>query len=53
MDEDAGKIYKCQKCKDTGIVAEQDGSCHVCFICLAEGRLDQHSKNVPDSKIRL
>lgn len=45
--------WKCQKCQDTGIIKEPNGTCHVCYDCLIEGRLDQHSKNVPDSKIKL
>ena len=45
--------YKCSKCKDTGIVKEKDGSCHTCWDCLREGRLDCHSKDLPDAHIRL
>ncbi len=48
----AGK-FKCEECQDTGIVKEADGSCHTCWACLTEGRLDCHSKNLPDVKIRL
>ncbi len=45
--------FECEKCKDTGIVKEADGSCHTCWDCLREGRLDCHSKNLPDAKIKL
>ncbi len=44
---------KCPKCKGTGMVKEKDGTVHVCWDCLKEGRLDVHSKNLPDHKIRL
>jgi len=40
---------ECQKCHDTGIVKESDGTCHTCWDCLAEGKLNQHSKELPDS----
>ena len=43
----------CKKCNGTGIVKEKDGSVHVCWDCLQAGRLDVHSKNIPDHKIRL
>ncbi|GBE19658.1 hypothetical protein BMS3Abin17_00383 [archaeon BMS3Abin17] len=43
----------CPKCKDTGIVKDEDGTAHVCWDCLRDGRLDVHSKDVPDSKIKL
>ena len=45
--------YKCPKCKDTGIVKESDGSCHTCWDCLKSGRLDCHSTDLPDVKIKL
>jgi len=48
MDEEV-----CQKCKGTGIVKEKDGSIHVCWDCLREGRLDVHSKNVKDSGLKI
>ena len=50
---DFEKKYICQKCKDTGIVKEADGSCHTCWDCLKEGRLDAHSKKLPDTNIKL
>ena len=45
--------YLCQDCKNTGIVKEKDGSVHTCWKCLQEGRLDAHSKKLPDTKIVL
>ena len=44
---------KCPKCKGTGMVKEKDGTVHVCWDCLKAGRLDVHSKSLPDHKIRL
>jgi len=44
---------KCPKCHDTGIVKEKDRSVHVCYDCLAAGRLDVHSKNLKENNIRL
>ena len=43
----------CSKCNNTGIVKEEDGSVHVCWECLQAGRLDVHSKNLPDTNINL
>ena len=45
--------YICDKCKDTGMIREKNGTIHVCFDCLSEGRLDVHSKNVKDSGIQV
>ena len=45
--------YICQKCQDTGIVREKSGQVHVCFDCLQSGKLDVHSKKVPDSKVKI
>lgn len=47
------KGEKCSKCGNTGTVKDKDGTVHVCWDCLREGRLDVHSKKLPDSKIRL
>ncbi len=47
------EYYECQKCKDTGIVKEEGKGVHVCWDCLKKGKLDVHSKNISDSKIRL
>jgi len=52
MDFDT-RDYTCPKCKDTGIVKEENGSVHVCYDCLANGRLDVHSKNPKDSGLRV
>lgn len=43
----------CPDCKGTGMMREKDGSVHTCWKCLREGRLDVHSKKLPDTKIRL
>lgn len=45
--------YICPECNNKGIVKEEDGTVHTCWKCLAEGRLDCHSKKLPDPKIRL
>ena len=42
---------ECPDCKGTGIVREENGSVHTCWKCLESGRLDVHSKNLPDNKI--
>lgn len=44
---------KCPKCNNTGIVKEKNKSVHVCWDCLNKGRLDVHSKNLPDNDIRI
>ena len=44
---------KCEKCGGTGIVREKDGSVHTCWKCLSTGRLDNHSKIVKDSGIKI
>jgi hypothetical protein len=38
----------CKKCNDTGKVTDKDGTIHTCFDCLISGRLDNHSKKLPD-----
>lgn len=43
----------CQKCHGTGMVKEKNGEVHTCFDCLQSGDMDQHSKEIKDSKIRL
>tara|TARA_Y100000310_G_scaffold318133_1_gene371832 strand:- start:194 stop:421 length:228 start_codon:yes stop_codon:yes gene_type:complete len=42
--------HECPDCKDNGIVKEQDGSVHTCWKCLETGKLDVHSKNIPENK---
>lgn len=44
---------RCPKCGGKGMVKDPDGSAHVCYDCLIAGRLDVHSKDLPDSKMRL
>ncbi len=41
----------CPKCKGTGRVKEKDGSVHTCWDCLEKGELDQHSKEIKETKI--
>lgn len=43
------KSNECPHCKDTGIVKEPNGSVHTCWKCLQEGKLDVHSKTLPDN----
>lgn len=43
----------CPKCKGTGIVKEEDGSVHTCWDCLESGEMDQHSKDIKDSNIKI
>lgn len=43
----------CPECKGTGMVREQNGLVHTCWKCLSEGKLDVHSKKLPDTKIKL
>lgn len=47
----------CQKCKGTGMVKERDKdghvSIHTCWDCLQQGDMDQHSKDVKDSNIKI
>ncbi len=43
----------CPKCHGEGVVKEADGSVHTCWKCLEEGDMDQHSKDVKDSKIKI
>ncbi len=41
---------KCPKCGGTGRIIEKDGSIHVCFDCLANGKFDQQHESGPNSK---
>ena len=45
--------YVCPECENTGIVKEKKGVCHTCWKCLQEGRLDCHSKRLPENNIKL
>jgi len=44
---------KCEDCKGLGRVRDKDGTWHTCWKCLQEGKLDAHSKTLPDSNIKL
>lgn len=46
-------VDNCSKCHGTGKVKDKDGSIHTCWDCLQNGRLDIHSNNVPDSKVKV
>ncbi len=50
--ENDSELKKCPKCKGKGIVKDEKGV-HVCYDCLLKGKLDVHSKNIPDSKIKV
>jgi DnaJ-class molecular chaperone len=43
----------CPKCHGTGMVKEKNGEVHTCFDCLMSGNMEQHSKEIKDSKIRI
>lgn len=43
----------CEKCGGKKIIKEKDGTVHVCWDCLAAGEMDQHTKNLKDSGIKL
>lgn len=51
--EISNKIYRCEKCKDTGKVKEANGEVHTCWDCLREGRLGQHSDKLPSHNVRI
>ncbi|MFA5993003.1 MAG: hypothetical protein WC796_04825 [Candidatus Pacearchaeota archaeon] len=53
MDNTTTKVYRCEDCNDTGMVKDKDGTCHTCWKCLSSGKLDNHSKKLPESNIRL
>lgn len=36
-------MVRCEKCKDTGVVKEANGTIHTCFDCLNRGSMDQHT----------
>jgi len=42
----------CEDCKGTGRVKDRDGTYHVCFKCLSEGKLNQHTRP-KDSRIKI
>ena len=41
-----------EKAAGKKIVKDKDGTSHTCWDCLAAGRLDNHSRNIPDSNIK-
>jgi hypothetical protein len=43
----------CPDCKGAGIVKDKNGTIHTCWKCLQEGQMEQHSKEVKDSGIKL
>jgi len=43
----------CAKCSGKGVVREKDGSIHTCWDCLGQGDMDQHSKEIKDTNIRI
>ena len=43
----------CPKCNGTGRVRDKDGTVHACYDCLFSGRMDQHTKDLKDSKIKV
>ena len=43
----------CPKCHGEGMVKEENGQSHTCWVCLMDGTMDQHSKEVKDSKIKI
>ena len=43
----------CEKCKGTKRIKSSDGSISACWDCLLNGEMDQHSKNVKDSGIKI
>jgi hypothetical protein len=51
MSDDSEEV--CKKCGGSGMVKERNGSVHVCYDCLAAGRLDVHSKDVKSSGIKV
>jgi hypothetical protein len=38
----------CKKCNDTFQIQEKGSAIHTCFDCLIAGRLDTHSKHLPE-----
>jgi len=43
----------CEKCKGTKRIKQPDGAIGPCWDCLFSGEMDQHSKNVKDSGIKI
>jgi len=47
------KKEECPDCHGTGMVVEKNGTVHTCWKCLESGRLDVHTKDLPDLKVKL
>jgi len=43
----------CEKCKGTGKILGRDGTIHICWDCLANGKFDQHGKDVRESGVKV
>ena len=43
----------CPDCHGAGIVKEKNGQIHTCWRCLRGGEMEQHSKDVKDSGIKI
>jgi hypothetical protein len=43
----------CPKCHGKRRIQDKDGTVHLCFDCLANGKLDMHDKTFLDHNIRL
>lgn len=46
-------IRKCEKCKGTKRIKKADGTLQPCWDCLMAGEMDQHSKDLKDSGLRI
>jgi len=46
-------MEECEDCHGTGMVKGKDGTIHTCWKCLQEGKLEQHSKDVKDSGVKV
>jgi hypothetical protein len=44
---------KCEKCKGAKRIMKSDGTIQPCWDCLNSGDMDQHSKNVKDSGVKV
>ena len=49
----AEKKDDCPTCHGERQIKDRDGTIHLCFTCLAAGRMDQHDKVIKDSGIRI
>ncbi|MBS3094864.1 hypothetical protein J4474_04315 [Candidatus Pacearchaeota archaeon] len=43
----------CQKCNGTLRIRKADGTIQPCWDCLQNGKMDVHSKKLPDHNIQL